>query len=262
MYKKAKIEPPTIPASGVPPGAGVPATGISFPPAYPYKPNTYIPPSAAPMIPIPLPIFPSNRKRLVIIYDKKPRFSHTKNQLKELEFVTPLEQLITIELQLLEDKKLEIENPKPTPFQYLNIIIEYNDEFEHNLKIFCDFLEANPKIFAKIPDIAYHIHFDYDKNWLEVTQPQKDTYFAFLKTLSTHCSEQIKQCSILNKYELNTIYLTGKEDLAKLGQEIQEDLQNWPNLKVCDYGENFIRFFPGVKFPDSLETLNIGEVTH
>lgn len=239
----------------------------SYPPnPYPYKPSlqqqinlpvftsAHLPPSTS-AAPTP-PIIPLNKKRLVILYDKL-RFLHSKQQLEDLQRVTPIDMLTIIELRELEAKKTEVETANPN-FQYLNICIEYNDEFESNLNLLSDFLESNPKILVKIPDIAYHIHFDYDKSWLDVKSFEKEAYSRFLNVLNEVAGKQVVQCSIINKYELKTIYLTERNDLQILGQEIQEDISKWTNLKVCDYGENFIRFFPGVKFPDGLETLNIG----
>ncbi|CAH2351502.1 hypothetical protein CLIB1423_03S07756 [[Candida] railenensis] len=243
-----------------------PATPPYPPNSYPYKPSQQqqihspaftsppLPPSASSAPPYP--VVPSNKKRLVILYDKL-RFQHSKQQLEDLQKVTPVDLLTIIELRELEAKKVEVETANPN-FQYLNICIEFNDEFESNLNLLSDFLESNPKILVKIPDIAYHIHFDYDKSWSDVKSFEKEAYSRFLNVLNEVAGKQVVQCSIINKYELKTIYLTERNDLQVLGQEIQEDISKWTNLKVCDYGENFIRFFPGVKFPDGLETLNIG----
>ncbi|CAK7901840.1 hypothetical protein CAAN3_05S07866 [[Candida] anglica] len=196
---------------------------------------------------------PPKSNRLVILYDQ-PRFSHTKQQIEDLhkqpnEVVTVVDSLRDLGSNETVTKE---------GYSSLNICVEYNDEFEANLKLLSDFIETSASIIKKIPQIAYHIHFDFDKNWSDVSTYERDAYKRFLSVLSTAAASQVHQCSIINKYELNTIYLTDKQDLAKLGQEIQEDCANWPNLKICDYGENFIRFFPGVRFPDSLEVLNIG----
>jgi hypothetical protein len=196
-----------------------------------------------------------NTNRLLILYDK-PRFAHTRQQVSDLERATQTGKLTRVEISELEASTSTI---MLGDFHYMNICIEYNDEFEHNLKLLSEYVRKHPEVFRKVPDIAYHVQFDYDKNWwTDVKQEEKDSYYEFLRALSECCGDHVLQCSIINKYELKTIYMTDKSELEKLGAEIQRDLNHWSKLRVCDYGENFIRFFPGVKFPESLEILNIG----
>lgn len=195
------------------------------------------------------------KHRLIILYDK-PRYTHMKILLDGLQN-TKDEQVSVIELNSIETAFSDPEVSK-TEYQYLNICVEYNDEFENNLKKLNDFIENNSQKIQAIPEIAYHFHFDSRKKWEDYQDYEKQEYLKFLSALGKVAGDQVVQCSVINKYEINTIYLTERNDLAKLGQEIQDDIQNWKNLKIFDYGENCIRFFPGVKFPDSLETLNIG----
>lgn len=109
-----------------------------------------------------------------------------------------------------------------------------------------------------VGDIAYHIHFEPGKKWKEYTQGQVAKYTNFLDVLRDVGADKVVHCSVVNKYDMDTVYITEKEDLAKLGSEIQLDIQYWKNLKTLDYGESSIRFLPGVKLPDTLEVLNIG----
>ncbi|CUM53395.1 uncharacterized protein AC631_00519 [Debaryomyces fabryi] len=195
------------------------------------------------------------KNRLVIIYDK-PRYTHMKMLLEGLQNNTT-ENVYIIELNSID--RLESDDRLSTvQFNFLNICVEYNDEFENNMKKLIDFIEHDASRMKNMSEIAYHFHFDSRKKWEDYQEYERQEYLRFLVVLSKVAGDQVTQCSVINKYEINTIYLTERNDLAKLGQEIQEDIQNWKNLKIFDYGENCIRFFPGVKFPDSLEILNIG----
>lgn len=197
---------------------------------------------------------PTNR--LVIIYDK-PRYYHMIMQLSELRN-QPNEIVHILELSsissLLTDPTLST-----TKFHHLNICIEYNNESQSNLGKFITFIEQNDVKFQTFDDISYHIHFAPDKKWnTDYTEQEKSEYMRFLEVLNKMCGDKIHQCSIINKYDMDTVYITDQNDLSKLGQEIQDDFGYWKNLKILDYGESSIRFLPGVKFPDSLQVLNIG----
>lgn len=195
------------------------------------------------------------KNRLVIVYDK-PRYTHMKILLEGLQN-NKNENIYIIELNSIDS--LDSDTRFSTVlYDYLNICVEYNDEFENNMKKLIDFIEHAATRLQGMSEIAYHFHFDSHKKWEDYQEYERQEYLRFLAVLSKVAGDQVTQCSVINKYEINTIYLTERNDLAKLGQEIQEDIQNWKNLKVFDYGENCIRFFPGVKFPDSLEILNIG----
>lgn len=192
------------------------------------------------------------KKRLLILYDQ-PRYTHMKLHVHNLKNLKD-ETLTIIELNTLKDQDIKIES-----FDYLNLLIEYNDEFEANIKKIIDFIEEKANLIDKISEIGYHLHFDPQKKWqTDYKDFEKEEYKRFLEVLNKVAGSKVTQCSIINKYEINTIYLTEKNDLAKLGQEIQEDIIHWLNLRIFDYGENCIRFLPGVKFSDSLEVLNIG----
>lgn len=218
-------------------------------------PETPAPKSSIPTGIPPAPVPYMKRNRLVIIYDK-PRFSYMKVQLddyKASKHDTPtIVELSSIDT-IIHDQEISEKS-----FFYLNFSIEYNDEFQPNLRKMSDFIEANPKVFQSVAEIGYHFMFDSNKKWADYSMEEKDEYKHFLAVLNGAAGEKVVQCSLINKYEINTVYLTEKDDLAKLGQEIQDDIQHWKNLRVFDYGENCIRFLPGVRFPDTLETINIG----
>ncbi|ODV77481.1 L domain-like protein [Suhomyces tanzawaensis NRRL Y-17324] len=195
----------------------------------------------------------SPRKRLVLLYDK-PRYYHMIMQLSELR--SNPHEIVTI-VELFEIDKLVSSTQK---YDYLNICIEYNDEFENNLKRYIEFIEKNHTIFqTDFDEISYHIHFAPEKKWKsDYTESEKYQYHQFINILDKYVCDKIVHCSIINKYDMDTVYITERNELTKLGQEIQQDIEKWKNLRILDYGESSIRFLPGVKFPDTLETLNIG----
>lgn len=143
-------------------------------------------------------------------------------------------------------------------YSYINFCIEYDETFIESLdkiKLFC---ETERSIFAKVEEIAYHFIFEKGKKWSDYTEAEKVLYTGFLECLSRIAGDKVTQCSLVNKYDVSTVYITEKDDLAQLGQEIQADYALWKNLKVFDYGDNCIRFLPGVKFTDSVQVINIG----
>lgn len=194
--------------------------------------------------------------RLVIIYDK-PHYYHMIMQLNELRS-NPFEIVTVVELseimQLVKDPAINT-----TRYNHVNLCIEYNEQFKYNLRKFIDFIENNTAVFERFDDVNYHIQFAPDKKWKQdYSDDEKAEYKRFIDTLHRAFGDKIAHCSIINKYDMDTVYLTERSDLAKLGQEIQDDIIHWKNLKVLDYGESSIRFLPGVKLPESLEVLNIG----
>ena len=95
-----------------------------------------------------------------------------------------------------------------------------------------------------IGDLSYHIHFEPGK-MERVHQIGSEKYTEFLKVLRDAGASKVVHCSVINKYDMDTVYITEKEDLAKLGKEIQLDIDFWENLEILDYGESSIRFCQG-----------------
>lgn len=193
--------------------------------------------------------------RLVLLYDK-PKYYHTIMLLKELRELEN-NYITVIEIDTI-DKFLKETTISSVKFDHLHMCVEFNPEFEGNLQKFINFMKNNRKMIDDVGDIAYHIHFEPGKKWKEYTQGQVAKYTNFLDVLCDVGADKVVHCSVVNKYDMDTVYITEKEDLAKLGSEIQLDIQYWKNLKTLDYGESSIRFLPGVKLPDTLEVLNIG----
>lgn len=188
--------------------------------------------------------------RLVILYDT-PKFQHMKTQVEDFKAFphSSLKIILLNELEVFEKDK----------YDWLNLCIEYNDEFSGNLKKISEFIEKNNEYVKTFKEVGFHIQFDPRKKWPnDYTEFERDEYATFINTLKAHVADKVVHCSIINKFEINTIYLTNKDDLEKLGHEIQADIDLWKNLRYFDYGDNCIRFFPGVKFPETIELMNIG----
>ncbi|RLV90766.1 Protein phosphatase 1 regulatory subunit 7 [Spathaspora sp. JA1] len=206
--------------------------------------------------PIPVPTIEIKKiNRLVLLYDK-PRYYHTIIQLKELREL-PNNYVTVIEIGTI-DKVLKETTISSVKFDHFHMSIEYNDQFESNLGKFIEFLKNNPKMINEVGDIAYHIHFEPGKKWKDYKPSEIKQYYTFLQVLKDTAGDKVVHCSVVNKYDMDTVYITEKAELTKLGNEIQQDIQFWNNLKTLDYGESSIRFLPGVKLPDTLEVLNIG----
>ncbi|KAG2732417.1 hypothetical protein G9P44_004834 [Scheffersomyces stipitis] len=255
---------PTVPstvASSIPIISSVPVVSSSLPVVPPIVHNVESIPapisqSSAIVAPVKaLPPLNPRKHRLVLLYDK-PRYYHIIMQLKELR-ESPDDIVTVLELSeinsLLTDKVLS-----NIRFDHLNICIEYNDEFENNLRGFAEFIEQNPAKISSMGDIGYHIHFAPGKKWKDYKEYEIKEYNRFLDVLNKVAGDKVVHCSVINKYDMDTVYITERNELAKLGQEIQGDIEYWKHLKVLDYGESSIRFLPGVQLPDSLQVLNIG----
>lgn len=143
-----------------------------------------------------------------------------------------------------------VDEPWPAgPFQQVHFCIEQN--LEQNLRKTLALIASSAEVLAKTPEIAYHLVFDGTSDDVSAA------YHALLDSLAPHASK-VTHCSVVGKYNADTVYVTEKDALVKLGQEIQGDVARWSSLKVLDYSHNSIRFVPGVAFPDTLQVLNIG----
>lgn len=143
-------------------------------------------------------------------------------------------------------------------YTHINICIEYDENFVEGVKNICRLFATHKSLFEGAHEVGYHIVFNQNKKWTDYREDEKSEYNEFLRSLNLCCGEKVTQCSVVGKYDSSTIYITEKDELVNLGKEISEDVVIWKNLKVCDYAENCIRFLPGVRFPESLQVLNIG----
>lgn len=139
-------------------------------------------------------------------------------------------------------------------YSHVSICIEYDETFQTAAKTF---RTALPRILANALDIALHIVFG-PGIWLKLLVLDRNEYLGLIRSVADVAAHKVSHFSMIGKYDASTVYITEKEALVRLGHEIQADIAPWTNLRTCDYGENCIRFFPGVKFPDSLHVLNVG----
>lgn len=199
---------------------------------------------------------PRIKHRLLLLCDKL-RFYHLIMHLSDLRRRIN-EKLVILEIPQF-NKLVNDEYISKIQFDCLNINIEYSDNFESNLKTISNFLKKHSSIIKKIPDISYLVHFSPSKKWRTGYKLQeKQQYNQFLQVLNDVAGDNVVQCSILNKYDMDTVYITDERELDTLGTEIQHDIKLWKNLKILDFGESSIRFLPGIILPECLEVLNIG----
>lgn len=197
-----------------------------------------------------------NLDRLVLIYDK-PRYYHTIMHLNQLR--NNLHENVRI-VELVNSESI-VSDPTlaRTNFDSINICIEYTSDFHSYLQKFIDFFSIHAAKIKAIPQVSYHFHLSPDRKWpSEYTQEERDSYVKFSDALAQVAGDHVVQCSIINKYDMATVYITDPKELARIGREIQQDIAPWKNLRVLDYVESSIRFLPKIEFPPTLEVLNIG----
>lgn len=198
---------------------------------------------------------PHKRNRLVLISSNIESI-HLRSFLEELKN-TKEEYLYLYQFASLQDE-VSLLHLTSLNFHTLNILIDYNQNFVPHMQLLTNFISQNSTYIKSFKEITYHIQFSGQKKWSDYLDNEKTQYYSFLSTLGAVASSQVMHCSIINKYSPDTMFLTEKDELIKLGKEINEDIQLWPNLKILDYSGNYIRLLPGVRLPDTLEILNIG----
>lgn len=172
------------------------------------------------------------RKRLILIYDK-PQSSHIKLQLQQLTGDT------------IEFGHISSVN---SGYELLNICVEYNNENENNLNLLNQYLTDHSNFLSTFSEISYHICFDKSYRG---TEQDKDQYSTFINHL-IKVQGKIIQVSIIGKYSLES---------TTISQEIQQDINNWPNLRILDLAYNYIPMFSDINFPETLEILNVAGIS-
>ena len=193
--------------------------------------------------------------RLVLLYGE-PKYYHTIIQLKELREL-PNNYVSVIEVNNIENvlKETSIASIK---FDHFHICIEFTKDADSNLTKINEFLKAHSDMLAEVGDIGYHVHFQPGKEWSQYSKKELDEYNTFLQTLKEVAGDKVTHCSVVSKYDMDTISITEKNQIEQLKNQIQLDIVNWKNLRTLDYTESSLRLFPDILLPQNLEILNIG----
>lgn len=156
--------------------------------------------------------------------------------------------------------QVTMENLQPSSGTYnrMDICIEVYEGFENHLEKLVSFMTGNGSYMASIPNIAFHIHYEPYSDWSEINESRRSIIMSAIDTLRSVAGPNVVHASIIHKYNSSTVFITERDQLQELGHQIQNDFLQFPKLHTLDYRENGLRFFPGVKFPLSLQTLNIG----
>ncbi|KAI5960121.1 uncharacterized protein KGF55_004844 [Candida pseudojiufengensis] len=190
--------------------------------------------------------------RLVLI-NGNPKYYHTIILLKEIK------EFKNNELEIIEIENVNASSSPPKRADYIHICVEYQENSWDPLDKFVSFLKKNKTIVDDAKEIGVYIHFQPGKSWKEYSPKDLREYKSFLKYIKDSCGDKVTQFAIIDKYDMETVYMMEDEDKEdELKEEIQSDIIYWNNLRTLDYCESSIRKFPDIKLPDTLEFLNIG----
>lgn len=181
------------------------------------------------------------RTRLIVIYDGT-RYQYTQTQIEDLKGqYTEVTELNDIQ----KDKE----------YYYLNLCIEYNEDFETILRSYSEIVNDEAWI-SKFKEIGFHITFDSNKQSWNEFETEKTEYFTLMDNLKK-VKSKVTQISIIDKYDISVASYDNEES-QKLVEEIQQDIEPWECLDILDYGNNHMTSLKGIKFPEKLRILNIG----
>ncbi|OBA19134.1 L domain-like protein [Metschnikowia bicuspidata var. bicuspidata NRRL YB-4993] len=104
-----------------------------------------------------------------------------------------------------------------------------------------------------------HVHFDFggEKDWNQWPQSFRTSYLLLLSELQKAYGPKVTQCSFLRKYSPRNETLGPDDDASRIIKDIQEESCRWSNLTFLDYSCNTLKLVSGIRFPDTLESLNI-----
>lgn len=157
----------------------------------------------------------------------------------------------TIRIEELSSYDLKV------PFS-MHILINADSGSTAELETVIPILLAGAPSFKSCENLSYHIVFPSTMKWSETPESWTNVYIQFMDALKQAAGSKVEQCSIIRKFDTSTIYITEIDALVALGKDMSDDISRWENLRILDYSYNCLRLLPGVKFPDSLEVLNIG----
>lgn len=143
---------------------------------------------------------------------------------------------------------------KDQEFDCVHICVTMSGHSDKPFKDMEAFLVSGLSLLEKCKTVALHIHFHLVVNWNEAPDSLKKAHLHFMDTVQQHCGPKVSHLSIIDKHHVE---LFDEKGLLPLPKDIQGDISRWENLKTLDFTNNFIEKFPRIKFPDTLEDLNI-----
>ncbi|KAI5958110.1 hypothetical protein KGF57_002918 [Candida theae] len=185
------------------------------------------------------------KHRLVVMTDS------TKNYHK-VRFADDLKELENTEVTIFEIDKAGKEKPSfPHVFEYIHLLVSYEERRWDPLTKFIDFLKNNSSLLTDHTSVGCHIFFKPGKSWKDHTATDKTQYKKFMSSLEEICGSKVAHLSFIDKF-------SNEDSGPKADEEIKQDVEPWKNLKHLDYTASGLDSFPAdVKYPESLESLNI-----
>ncbi|KAI5958422.1 hypothetical protein CANMA_004266 [Candida margitis] len=169
-------------------------------------------------------------------------------------FLEELRDLKNTELTTLDIEKADKEKfTFPHALEYIHLLVEYDEKKWEKLTKYTDYLKSNSQLLTENTNVGCHIFFNGDKSWKDYSAIDVEQYKKFISTVKNICGDKVTHLSIVNKFS------HGDEDgnKSEVEAEIRSDVEPWKNLKHLDYTESSVESFPDIKFPKSLEVLNI-----
>lgn len=186
-------------------------------------------------------------RRLVLMTEKTYTF---------MEFLLGLQEDPANEVQevLLDDS----ENATAEGFDYVHLCVVLNDTCEELLERITKYVLADQGPLSQAKNIGLHFDFLRCKHWTEVSEQLRTAYVQTVDAAANKWDSKVTHCSFISKHSPVTDIFLDDEDIPPMTKDVNAELARWHNLRVLDYSRNSIRLVSGIKFPDTLRTLNLG----
>ncbi|CAD1808793.1 Leucine rich repeat family protein [Candida parapsilosis] len=183
--------------------------------------------------------------RLVVMTDSSKHYDKDRfvDDLKEMKNT----EVTTIEIEKIDKDKLEF----PDDFEYIHLLVQCEEKKWDQLTKFIDFLKKNPNLLTDKTSVGCHILFKSDKCWKDYSAAQVKQYKQFMSSLQEICGNKVTHLSFIDKFDFED------DDKPQVDAEIKSDIEPWENLEKLDYIHCCVEEFPEIKFPKTLEALNI-----
>ncbi|CCG21212.1 hypothetical protein CORT_0A08270 [Candida orthopsilosis Co 90-125] len=184
------------------------------------------------------------RHRLVVMTDPAKDYH-------KVRFVDDLKGIKNTEVTIIEIEKVSKgKSTFPHDFEYVHLLVGNEERKWDPLTKFIDFLKDNLHLLTDKTNVGCHIFFKPGKSWKDHTATDVKQYRKFMSSLEEICGPKVTHMSFIDKFD--------NEDLGpKTDAEIKSDIEPWINLKLLDYTNSSLDGFPDIKFPETLEVLNI-----